>query len=153
MQPEMDTEKYDIEVELSMFSYEESGRELPILSGYQSGHFYLDNIYWIASFFLKDQSELWPGEKGVAHIRFFYHPEALQGKLYPGKPFELREAYRPIGNGTILAILNYEQHTEEALHQEEERIARLVDPNRKQIPPDWEQPHHRLRKKKRKFGT
>ena len=145
----MDTTDYDIEVELTMLPYEESGRDLPILSGYRSGHFYLDNIYFIANFFLKDREELWPDESGLVYIRFFFHPEALQGRLHPGIFFKLHDGYRPIGKGIILAILNFEQHVEESVRRAEESITQLADPNRKQIPPSWERPHHRLRKKKK----
>jgi translation elongation factor EF-Tu-like GTPase len=148
IRPEMDTTDYDIEVELTMLPYEESGRDLPILSGYRN-HFHIEKLLLTSSFVMKGGDELWPGETAHVYVRFAC-PELLLGKIHPGTSFELHEGYRPIGKGIILAILNFEQHVEESIRREGERSTQLADPNRMRIPPSWERPHHRLRKKKGK---
>lgn len=145
-------EQYDIEAELTLFSPEEGGRSAGFPSVFNGPHVYLDNCEWHARFTLQDRPILNPGETTRAFVTFFFRPQALIGKLYPGRLFALHEGYHPIGKGKILSLLNFEKHADEAKRQEEEeKTSLLLDPNKQQKRPFWERPHHRLRKKKSKY--
>lgn len=143
--------EHDMEVELTLFTLEEGGRKmgLPFQSDFDGPRLYLDGSEWHAVFTLQDREWLHPGETAHVFVDVGF-PQYLIGKLLPGKSFLLHEGYRPIGKGRILSLLHFEQHAEEALQREKERNLQLPDPRRLRIPPRWEQPRHRPRKKKNK---
>lgn len=145
-----DYEHYDIEVELTLFTPEEGGLKegLPLTS--HSLHIYLDSMELMARFTLRNREMLNPGETDRVFVTFFYKPHVLLGRLHPGKAFVLHEGFHPIGTGTILTMLNFEQHAEAAKQREEEENAQAEDPKRSRIPPSWERPRYRPRKKKKK---
>jgi len=148
----LDSEEYDIEVELTLLPTEESGLSNGLYSGTRSFHFYLDDILWIATFFLPDREILFPGETTHAFVRFFFRPDLLLGRLHVGKSFLLKNG-KTIGKGVILSLLHFDKHAEEARRREEEEKAKPSDQNRKRIPPPWERPRHRPRKKKTKTNS
>jgi hypothetical protein len=143
--------EYDMKVELALFTLEEGGRkmDLPFQSDFDGPRIYLDGNECHAVFTLQDREWLHPGETAHVFVTFGF-PQNLIGKLHPDQPFLLHEGYRPIGKGRILSLLHFEKHAEEALQQEKERTLQLPDPKRLRIPPRWEQPGHRPRKKKNK---
>lgn len=143
--------EYDMEVELTLFPPEEGGRKmgLPLQSDFDGPRIYFDGEEWHAVFTLQDREWLHPGETAQVFVNVV-SPEYLIKKLFPGKSFLLRAAYRPIGKGHILSFLQFEKHAEEALQREKERNAQRSDPKKQLIPPRWERPRHRPRKRKNK---
>lgn len=121
---------------------------LPFQSDFDGPRIYFDGEEWHAVLTLHDREWLHPGETALAFVNVV-SPEYLIRKLFPGQSFLLREAYRLIGKGRILSFLHFEKHAEEALQRGKERNALRSDPL-KHIPPRWEQPRHRARKKKHK---
>jgi hypothetical protein len=142
-------EQYDIEVELTLFTPEEGGRERGFSGEFYGPHIAFGGYEWLAHFTLQNREALQPGETARAFVTFFFRPQDLLGKLQPGLPFLLHEGYHPIGTGRVLTILNFEQHAEEARRQEE-TSALHSDQTRKPILPPWERPRHQPRKKKKK---
>lgn len=104
-------DRYDIEVELTLYPTDQGGRRAPLFPGYRAGHLALDNKLWIAEWTPKDPDRelVYPGETATMLLYFFYHPEDLSGRLWAGREFLLEEgAY--IGSGVITAMLNFERH-------------------------------------------
>lgn len=145
--------EYDIEVELTLFTPEERGWTSG-LSQFQTSpdgpRIYVDGGEWLAVFTLKDCEWLYPGETTHAFVTVT-SPHKLIGKLFPGQHFLLRASQRPIGEGRVLSLLNLEKHAEETLQEEEETSGNIQSLGEKRIyiPPSWEKPRHRPRKKKR----
>jgi hypothetical protein len=119
-------DQYDIEVQLTLYPTDQGGRRTPMFfrpndpddrnyPDYRSGHVALDHGLWIASFVPKDRNRelLFPGETALMLVAFYFHPEALAGRLWVGREFVLEEPGRPIGQAVITAMLNFEQHAEE----------------------------------------
>ena len=100
--------KYDIEVELTLLTPDEGGRERGLPSEFWFSHIFVDGSEWMAYFKLKDCDALNPGEMALVFV-VLGSPEHLRGRLYPGKHFLLHEAYHPIGKGRVIAILNSEE--------------------------------------------
>ncbi len=147
--PHTDQGEYDLEVELTLFTVEAGGREAGLVSGTWHDHFALDGFVFIARYDLLDRERLLPGETGHVFVSFPYHPEALVGHLQPGKSFVLDAGFHPIGQGRIIALLDFEQHVKEFLEAEAAREATLADPKQPRIPPSWERPRHLPRKRKK----
>lgn len=107
--------EYDIEVELTLLTPDEGGRERGLPSEFWFPHIFVDGNEWMAYFKLKDRDALHPGE--TAHVFVVLaSPEHLRGRLSPGKHFLLHEAYHPIGKGRVLAILNLEKPNQPSSH-------------------------------------
>ncbi len=134
--------EYDIEVELTLFTPENGGYAHELPSGSMHEHFFIDGTRWIARYNLLDREILYPGETARVFISFPYHPEALLGRLYSGKPFLLKNS-TTIGEGIIIALLNFERHAE--LSKEH---VNSTGENKPHIPPKWECPRRQPRKKK-----
>ncbi len=105
--------EYDTEVELTLFTPEDGSHVYWLRSGSIHEHFFIDGIRWIARYDLPDREILYPGETARVFLSFPYHPEALLGRLYPGKPFLLKNG-KTIGEGIIIALLNFEHHVEQS---------------------------------------
>lgn len=145
--------EYDMEVELTLFTPEEGG----LISGFSRSQaspdgprIYVDGYECLAAFTLKDREWLYPGETARAFVTVA-SPDKLIGKLFPNQHFLLRASQRPIGKGRVLSLLNLEKHAEETLKEKKEahENIRFSSEKRTYIPPPWEKPRHRPRKKKR----
>ncbi|GEM_PF-1310380 len=138
-------DEHDMEVELTLFPLEKGGRIpfLPIQTDADGPRIYFDGEEWLAVFTLQDREQLLPGETARAFVTVA-ETDCLIGKLFPGKEFLLRVGCYPTGKGRILSFLHFAKHAEEARQQ----AALLADPNQTPIPPHWERPRHRPRKKK-----
>lgn len=145
--------EYDMEVELTLFTPEEGGW-ISGLSQFQASpdgpRLYVGRCEYLAAFMLKDCEYLYPGETTHAFV-IVSSPHQLIGKLFPGQQFLLRASQRPIGRGRVLLLLNLEKHAEETLKEKKgtNKNIQLSYEKRISIPPSWEKPRYRPRKKKR----
>lgn len=145
--------EYDMEVELTLFTPEEGGW-ISGISQFQTSpdgpRIYVEGYEYLAAFVLKDHEYLHPG--GTAHAFVVVSsPHQLREKLFPGQHFLLRASQCPIGKGRVLLLLNFEKHAEETLKEENDvnKSRQSSDEKRISIPPSWEKPRYRPRKKKR----
>lgn len=138
-------EQYDMEVELTLFRFEEGGRKVGILSNSYGPTIVLNGSVWHAHLILQDRDVLNPGETAHVFVAFFF-PHLVK-ELHVDQTFFLFESGRPIGRGRILRLLNFEKRAEEARQKDENETSRIM-----RVPSHWEKPLHkyRLRKKKDK---
>lgn len=72
---------------------------------------------------LKDRGMLSPGDTAPVLVRF-WSPEALVGRLWVGREFEVDEGGKHIGHGTITTMLNFDEHVAESRRWQAERDKR-----------------------------
>ena len=94
----------DLEVAIVFLPTEHGGRKGSAFSGYRP-QFYYDGADWDALQSYPDQSEVRPGEAARAYL-YFLSPEPHEGRLWPGKPFLIREGQRTVGYGVVRRVLN-----------------------------------------------
>jgi hypothetical protein len=133
---------YDIEVELTLFSSEEGGRQTGIPSNSYGPHIVVNGYEWHAYFILQDREILNPGETAHVFVTFFF-PELVKD-LYDNQIFFLHEGYHPIGKGRVLSMLNFENHVKEAIKQKEDR-----DILKNEMKLDFKKQRNKHKKKKR----
>lgn len=93
----------DVEIECTFLSTEEGGRNGPARVGYRP-QFYYNGHDWDAAYAFTTEEWIPPGETFKALVCFL-SPEAHQGRLYPGKEFELREGRHVVARGRVIRLL------------------------------------------------
>lgn len=109
--------EYDLEVEITLLTPEEGGREGKYPWVNHHDHFVIGGGHWIARYDLQDREDLKPGETARVFVTFPNYPRYLVNQLQPGKAFFLCAGPRIVGRGVILALLHLEKHVEHARQQ------------------------------------
>jgi hypothetical protein len=100
----------DIEAEVTFFSQQEGGRNIPIFPGYRPTFIY-DGSYWDASLWFDGPTFLPTGDAVTIYFGFS-RPKQHLGKLVPGKEFELWDG-RVIAVGHVIRVVDLEKSAQE----------------------------------------
>ncbi len=106
----------DIEVELRFLTTAEGGRKGPAHSGYRPQVFY-DGRDWDANHEYPDVERANPGDTVRAYLCFL-SPQEHEGKLVPGKTFQIREGQKVVAEGRVLRVLELPESAARAESQE-----------------------------------
>jgi len=99
-----------IEVDLTLLPTERGGRRAPIFSGFTSA-FHCDGEACDSISELQQLEFVFPGERARIFLSF-RHPEIHRGRLAPGKPFQLVEGRRVIGEGRVMRLVGLAKPSE-----------------------------------------
>jgi translation elongation factor EF-Tu-like GTPase len=94
----------DIVARIRLLSKAEGGRSVPTPAGAFGCIFEIDNDYHECRMLLDRVGHVAPGgEADDVPIKFLL-PNFLEGRLHPGKKFNIREGNKKIGEGTVSRI-------------------------------------------------